>query len=174
MAILLQVQHILKFRRDEYMKTRLIIIQLIVIVAGTFPGICQTAHNRIDLDKINPDRPLAGELYSPSSAPDIVTYFNRNWSMGDIWLTDGTMVRNKKIRYNGLLDELFWQEPVSNQTIKLDKGAVLRFHFQDLMGDTSVYFSKLKVKQNILADSLEIFGEEIYRGDLSLYILNTI
>ncbi len=154
------------------MKTKLLFLQFIFLGIVSFPGLCQTACNCIGLDEINSEQPLSGELFSPVSSPDIVTYFNRNWLIGDIWLTDGSIIRSKKIRYNGLLDELFWLEPESNRTIMLDKGAVTRFHFHDIMGDTAVYFSRLKIKRNILADSTEVFGEEIYRGDLSLFVLH--
>lgn len=163
----------LKFSQDESMKTKLLFLQLVLLGITSCPGFCQTACNCIDPDEINSEPPLPGELFSPVSSPDIVTYFNRNWLMGDIWLTDGSIIRNKKIRYNGLQDELFWLETESNRTIMLDKGAITRFHFHDVMGDTAVYFSRLKIKRNILADSTEVFGEEIYRGDLSLFILHT-
>jgi hypothetical protein len=106
----------------------------------------------------------------PASPPDIVTYFNKSWLIGDIWLTDGTVVKNKKIRYNGLLDELLWQEPKSNQIIKLDKEAILRFHFHDFEGDTTVYFRKIYVLRNILNDSIETYVQELYNGDLSLFV----
>jgi|GEM_PF-1739348 hypothetical protein len=116
---------------------------------------------------------LSGELYKPDILPDITTYFNSDWLSGDILMSDGTLKSNEKIKYNGLLDELFWLEPESRQTIKLDKGAILRFHYYNYQGDTSVYFRKLKVKRNTLNDSIEIFGQELFRGELSLYLLHS-
>jgi hypothetical protein len=173
MEILLPDQHFLKFSPDESMKTKLLFLQLIFLGIVSCPGLCQTSCNCIDLNEINSEPLLSGEIFSPASSPDIVTYFNKNWLTGDIWLTDGSIIRNKKIRYNGLLDELFWLEQESNKTIKLDKEAIVRFHFQNIMGDTSVYFRRLKVKRNILADSTEIYGQEVYQGDLSLFVLHT-
>ena len=116
---------------------------------------------------------LTGELFAPALPVDATTWFNSEWLSGDIYLSNGEVVRNKLIKYNGLLDELFWQEPESKNIIKLDKEAILQFHFLNFKGDTSVYFRKIKVKQNIIADSSEVFGEVVYNGRLSLYILHT-
>ncbi|MCX6302878.1 MAG: hypothetical protein NTW82_11915 [Bacteroidia bacterium] len=116
---------------------------------------------------------LTGELFTPALPVDPTTYFNSEWLSGDIYLSNGEVVRSKLIKYNGLLDELFWQEPKSKNIIKLDKEAILQFHFLNFKGDTSVYFRKIKVKQNIIADSSEVFGEVIYNGRLSLFVLHT-
>jgi len=155
------------------MKTKFILLLLILLITASYPGYCQETNSFIELNEINTEQALSGELFRPASPPDIVTYFNKSWLIGDIWLTDGTVVRNKKIRYNGLLDELLWQEPVSNQTIKLDKEAILRFHFHDFEGDTTVYFRKIYVIRNILNDSIEIYRQEIYHGDMSLFVSHT-
>jgi hypothetical protein len=155
------------------MKIKLILLQSIILGIASWTSFCQTGYNCFDNNEIDSEPSLYGELFLPASAPDIGTYFNKTWLPGDIWLTDGSMIQNKKIRYNGLLDELFWLEPESNQTVILDKEAILRFHFQNIMGDTSVYFSKLKVKRSVLTDSSEIFAQELYHGNLSLFILHT-
>jgi hypothetical protein len=126
-----------------------------------------------NIDKTDSEHYLSGELFAPSLPVDAATYFNKEWLSGDILLTNREIVRNKLIKYNGLLDELFWQEPKSKNIIKLDKEAILRFHFQNLNGDTSVYFRKIKVKRNIIADSSEVFGEIVYDGSLSLFVLHT-
>jgi hypothetical protein len=116
---------------------------------------------------------LTGELFTPDQIIDGTTYFNSEWLPGDIYLSNGEVVRNKLIKYNGSLDELFWQEPKSKNVIKLDKEAILQFHFQNLNGDSTVYFRKIKVKKNPLAESSEIFGQVVYEGSLSLFVLHT-
>jgi len=175
MAILLTDLQYLRYsrNRNESMKTKIILLQLILLGIASQPAFCQTGYNCFDIYEINTEPPLTGELMTAASQPDIVTYFNKTWLAGDIWLTDGSVIRDKKIKYNGLLDELIWLEPLSNKMIKLDKEAILQFHYLNFQGDTSVYFRKFKVKGNILADSVEIFGQEMYHGDLSLYVLHT-
>ena len=170
MVILLPDLQFLLSSPNESMKTKLILLLLILLRIASLPGYCQTGYNCFDAKVINTEQPLAGELFIPASPPDIETYFNKYWLPGDIWLTDGTVIRNKKIKYNGLLDGLFWLEPASNQTIMLDKEAILKFHFHNFQGDTSVYFRKINIIRNILNDSIEIYGQEIYHGDLSLFV----
>ena len=116
---------------------------------------------------------LTGELFAPVSAVDPATWFNSEWLPGDIYLSTGEIVRNKLIRYNGLLDELFWKEPKSGNIIKLDRDPIVQFHFKNLNGDTSIYFRKIRVKINVLYDSSDVFGEVIYDKINSLYILHT-
>jgi hypothetical protein len=104
---------------------------------------------------------------------DNTTWFNKEWLLADVYLSNGEIVRNKLLKYSGLLDELLWRQPETSIIIKLDKSAVHRFHFINYQGDTSVYFERLKVKQEMISDSSEIFGEEICRGKLSLYVFHT-
>ncbi len=136
-------------------------------------GFSQSGFNTLNERGITIETLLSGELFAPALSPDITTYFNREWLVGVVQLNDGRLVRNVKLRYNGLLDELFWLEPASNKTIKLDKQSVLRFHFLNIEGDTSVYFRRLKVKRDNFSDSIEIFGQELYRGKMSLYVLHS-
>ena len=116
---------------------------------------------------------LTGELFAPDVIVDAATYFNPAWLSGDIYLSNGEIVRNKLIKYNGLLDELFWLGPKSKNIIKLDKEAILQFHFRNINGDTSVYFRKIKFKRNILADSAVVFGQVIYNGSSALFVIHT-
>lgn len=152
------------------MKTKLFITNLFLLVIVSRVGMGQMNFNCFVTNSTDEEPLLSGELFEPAMTPNIVTYFNKEWLSGDIWLTNGRIIRNKKIKYNGLLDELFWLEPESNQTIKLDKEAILRFHFFNFQGDTTIRFRKLKVKQDIFNDSSEIFVQEIDQGNLSLLI----
>jgi len=116
---------------------------------------------------------LPGELFRPLVAIDNSTWFNKDWLTADIEMSNGEIARNKEVKYSGMLDELIWNEPQSNTAVKLDKAGISRFHFLNYKGDTSIYFSRLKVKRDLITDSVYIFGEEIYRGELSLYVLHT-
>ncbi len=115
------------------------------------------------------DPRLAGEFFVPDLPPDTLTYFNNIWLIGDIKLTDGGIVRNILLKYNSLLDELFWLENESKRTIKLDKEAVQKFLFHDYQHNTSAYFEKITVKPDLLADSIDVFGELISHDKVSLY-----
>ncbi|MGC1390187.1 MAG: hypothetical protein WA816_04060 [Bacteroidales bacterium] len=133
----------------------------------------QKSHIKDNVDLTTSEVCLTGELFTPDFIVDGSTYFNSEWLLGDIYLSDGEVSRNKLIKYNGLLDELFWQEPKSKNIIKLDKEAILQFHFQNFNGDQTVYFKKIKFKRNSISDSSEVFGQVVNEGKLSLYILHT-
>jgi hypothetical protein len=155
------------------MKSKLIIVYAILLIIS-FQNIMGQGKNSGNYSVLAFSEPyLTGELVAPDFNVDQKTYFNSEWLSGDIYLSDGGIVRNKLIKYNGLLDELFWQEPKSGNVIKLDKEAILQFHFLNFKGDTSVSFRKIRIKRNNMADSSEVFGEEIYIRNLSLFVLHT-
>jgi hypothetical protein len=154
------------------MKSNIILFYAILQIINLQSLQAQKSFSGDNADQTNYELCLTGELFTPDFIVDGTTYFNSEWLPGDIYLSNGGVVRNKLIKYNGLLDELFWQEPKSKNTIKLDKEAILRFHFQNFNGDTAVYFKKIKVRRNNISDSSEVFGEVVNEGSLSLYILH--
>jgi hypothetical protein len=155
------------------MKTRLMLAQFILFWITSSAVFCQNEYNCSGTDEPGTGQFLPGELFASTSPVDLVTYFNTDWLSGDIFLLDGRVIRNKKIKYNGFLDELFWLESESNLIVRLDKEAIVKFHFTNFQGDTSVNFRKLKIKRNSSNDSIEIFGQELYLGDLSLFVLHS-
>jgi hypothetical protein len=155
------------------MKSKIVFVYTIVLIF-TFQSLQGQKTFSIDNTDIKSSEfCLTGELFTPNQSIEDATYFNSEWLAGDIYLSNGEVVRNKLIKYNGLLDELFWQEPRSKNVIKLDKEAILQFHFLNLNGDSTIYFRKIKVKRSTISDSSEIFGQVIYEGSLSLFILRT-
>jgi hypothetical protein len=124
-------------------------------------------------NSITSDPAIPGELFIFAGPIDNTTWFNKEWLLADLSLSNGEIARNRYIKYNGLLDELLLREPESSIIVKLDKSAILQFHFLNNQGDTTVYFRRLNVKRDLVPDSTEIFGEEIYRGKLSLYVFHT-
>jgi hypothetical protein len=129
---------------------------------------CCSLKNQISY---NPSLP--GELFRPLVAIDNSTWFNKDWLTADILMENGEIVRNKEVKYSGMLDELIWNEPQSNTAIKLDKAAINSFHYLNYKGDTSIYFRRLRIKREMVADSSDIYGELIYSGKLSLFVLHT-
>lgn len=154
------------------MKPKIILAYITLLMTG-FQNISGQSISSVGThDFYNYEPYLTGELYVPDLNVNETNYFNSEWLSGDIYLSNGAIIKNKLIKYNGLLDELFWQEPKSKNVIKLDKDAIQQFHFLNLNGDTSVYFRKLKGKRNIIADSGDVFEEVVYEGNLSLFIIH--
>jgi hypothetical protein len=152
------------------MKIKFILIQVIFLAIAIRSVSGQVNYNCNCTDKIDSGPYLPGELFIPTEPLDVITYFNEDWLPGDIYLTNGEVVRNKYIKYNKLLDELLWLDPSSKKIIKLDKEGIFQFHFYNFKGDTTVYFKRITVKRHPLADSSKIFGQEIYNGRISFFI----
>ncbi len=135
--------------RNEFMKAEAILTHIILIVI-TFQhlyGQKNCYSNSIDKSSLEPY--LSGEIFTPGLPVDAITYFNQEWLSGEIFLSNGEIARNRLIKYNRLLDELFWKEPKSGKSIKLDKESILKFKFLNINGDTSVYFGSGEKGLNI-------------------------
>lgn len=127
-------------------------------------GLCQKNGGSIG-DEPN----LTGELFSTERL-NADTWFNKEWAPGEILLADGSYSVNNKIRYNSLLDELFWLEPVSGKIVKLDKGSIEQFRIIKPLDNTIASFRRLHVDSNFLADTADIFAEVLYTGGITLYL----
>jgi hypothetical protein len=143
---------------------------LIIVIQNVHCQINECCSNK---NSITSDASLPGSLFTSAGVINNNTWFNKEWLLADVYLSNGETVRSKLLRYSGLTDELLWKQPESNIIIRIDKGAVHRFHFINYQGDTSVYFERLTVKQDISVDSSDIFGEEIFHGKLSLFVWHT-
>ena len=120
------------------MKARIFLILTILLVLTTGTLYSQTSSCCECKDKTNVEPSLTGEFVEIPK--DTITWFRKEWQSGDIMLSDGQTIHNVQIKYNGLVDELFWFEPDSRKIVKLDKEAILQFHFLNIKGDTSIYF----------------------------------
>ena len=164
---------LLKTNQTDFMKIKILPVCVIFLIISCQTLISQKTGSGYYQDLTGSESCLTGEIFTQALSVDATTYFNKEWIAGDIYLSNGEVVRNKLIKYNGILDELLWKEPKSENIIKLDKEAVIQFHFQNLNGDTSVYFRKIKFKSNIITDTSEAFAQAVYTGNMSLFVLHT-
>ncbi len=152
------------------MKTQLFLIQLIILSIYVPQVFCQKQIELSENKNINIYPIFSGELFDPSANPEPITFFNREWIQGDVYLKDGGVFRGLPIRYNGLLDELFCLKPGSNQVVKMDKQAIYQFHFLNYQGDTSIYFRSIRVKRDFNNDSVDVFVQAKLLKNISLLI----
>jgi hypothetical protein len=154
------------------MKKRYILLYIILLLTTTTTIFCQSNCICLSEGKTETEPYLSGELFTSEVPLDTVTFFNNEWLSGDIYLGRGEILKNIKIRYNGLVDELFCLNPLTNRILKLDKEAIIQFRFHNLKGDTSVYFKKLKVKRSFSSDTTEIYVQVLFNRNVSLYVLH--
>jgi len=155
------------------MKTRILVILVLYLpVTPAHFLICQEDVHCQCPEVLSAESALAGELFLSTQPVDPITFYNQDWLTGDLTLINGEIIRNKVIKYNGMLDEVFWLEPESKRTILLDKEAIEHFSLFNAPDGPSVCFRKIKVKPDMVSDSTEVFGQEIYAGKISLYVLH--
>lgn len=159
----------------EIMKAKFLILSSILAWLAGNPCICQSDYNNGERDSsLNYFVPhLCGELSEAAINLDDETFFRKSWLRGDIFYTDGRIAYDENVRFNKLLNELMWLEPVSNQAIVLDKEAIAGFRiYEDL--DTSFSFRKINVKPGDTYGTADVFVQELYAGHLSLCIFHIL
>jgi hypothetical protein len=114
---------------------------------------------------------VVGELFTGELQSD--TYLNPDWIPGDLLLETGEKISNVDLKYNSLIDELFWREPESNKVIKVDKEYIKGFHFNDFRGDTTVFFRRMKIKKDYVSDSILCYLQEIEFFKIKLFIYHS-
>ncbi len=101
-------------------------------------------------------------------------YLTEEWLSGDVILDNGIAVRDKLLRYNGYLDELFWLYEGDYHQIQVDRNMVKEFRLHPPGHDNPVYFRRIEVHAPLLTGKDDIFGELLYEGDVSLYAYRRI
>jgi hypothetical protein len=110
---------------------------------------------------------LFGDLYQPQKNGVGSQYYIKEWLNGDIYLTNGNIIKNNNLRYNGFLDRLMWITPISYQQVKLDKEQIKGFCLNDKYG-TKYNYEKILIKDEFSPDSFPVYGEVLYKNRISL------
>ena len=114
------------------------------------------------LDKSAFESNLTGELLQ-SFDQTIGSQYYYDWDTANITYLSGEVVHNKKLRYNGYLNEMIWLTPITFKQIKLDKADMKEVYFLNL----HTTFRPLKI--NTYQDTVIIFVEVLYQNKLACY-----
>lgn len=118
---------------------------------------------------------LSGKLSMPPRQPIGNQHYPvEEWLSGSVTLENGIVVKNKMLRYNGYIDELFWLFEGDYQQIQVDKYFVKKFHLHVPRKEKPLIFHRIKADSPILIGRDEIFGELLYEGDVRLYAYRRI
>ena len=112
---------------------------------------------------------LIGEIYHEPVKYVGNQYFYKDWTLGNILLTNGQKVLNKQLKYNGLLDELIWYNPVNIGTFKLDKAEISEFWLKK-SAEEIVHFKQINLPETKEHQTSKIFVQVESEGKFSLYI----
>lgn len=118
--------------------------------------------------------PLAGEITRPVEGLIGSQYYINEWLNGDVTLINGAVARDKKLRYNGLLDEVFWLHEESLQHIKLDRHLISEFCLTLPDSGDSLLFRRIETDALRLSRTGDIFVQVLYDDVISLYAYRRI
>ena len=142
-----------------------ILLLLICISANAQTNVIQTIP---DIDSTFTSK-LTGEYFYENTHYIGEQFFNKDWTEGDILLSNGTMIYKKSLKYNGLLDELIWLNSSNYGKFKLDKSSISEFWLKNI-SDHDIHFKRINVRDTSLTRQPDIFAEVKVEGKLSLYI----
>lgn len=116
---------------------------------------------------------LTGKTFVENRAHRGNQYYNTDWLTGDILLSTGEVVYNKKLKYNGLFDEVIWLNTMIPGVYSIDRSLISEFRLKN--DDNQITrFVKINVKDSTLGHENDIFVEELVKGDISLYVQRKI
>ena len=84
-------------------------------------------------------------------------------------LENGMVAENVRLRYNGLIDELFWLHEGSMQHIRLDRGLVSGFRMYVPEEDERLEFTKVERGRLSMLGTSDIFVQVLYDDIVILY-----
>ncbi len=113
--------------------------------------------------------PLAGEVREPTGMYTGDKYFKNEWLKGDVMLENGIVAENVKLRYNGLIDEVFWLHEGSLQHIMLDRGLVSGFRMYVPEENEMLLFEKVERSLLRMQGSKELYVQVLYDDIVTLY-----
>jgi len=117
---------------------------------------------------------LTGELYKPDTISSRgEQFFNGQWVESSVLLSTGERIDGVKIKYNGFLDEVIWQNTSNFKQFQLDKSYISDFWLKNDM-DSTIHFQRLNITDSTARNPSGIFVEVAVEGKLSLYIQHKV
>ncbi len=150
------------------------ILLYILITAAIFPAEVMYAQEsksclcNATLDSIM-EPVLTGDLYQTWDKGIGSQYYTDEWLLGDVYLTNKTVVKDKYLRFNQYYNKLMWLTPINHQQVMLDKEQMEGFCLKPTSG-LRFCFQKIPVKPDLSPDSLLVFGQILYKDSISLFI----
>lgn len=102
--------------------------------------------------------------------PGRIKQFYKNWLPGELQMSDGTIVKNKILGYNCLLDEVIWMRTTDYQQVVLYKKAITGFTLYDSNNKETSEFKKFYLKKSSVGDSTGTFLQVLVKGRLTLLV----
>lgn len=116
---------------------------------------------------------LTGDLYTTTVKGIGSQYFIDQWLLGDVYLSNNIVVKNRYLRFNQYYNKLMWLTSTNHQQVMLDKEPVEGFCLNTNFGQ-SICFWKIPVKPDLSFDTIQVYAEVLYDDSISLFVYKRI
>jgi len=112
------------------------------------------------------------EYHNPVEGYEGQQYFN-SWTLGEVMLNNGDVIKSIFLRYDKYLDELLWFRKSDLRTGIVKKDGITGFRLFDDRNNLSASFIKKKIILP-LADSTDVFLQVLVSGQVPLYVYRNV
>jgi len=116
---------------------------------------------------------LTGESYNEFKRFKGNPFIMDDWMESEILLATGQIVHKKDIKYNGLLDQVVWLNPVNSNQVILDKLSLNEFWYVNMKRE-HVHFRRIDIVESATGHHSQVFAEAAVEGKISIYIQRRI
>ncbi len=116
---------------------------------------------------------LTGEMYTEFKRFKGNPFITDDWMESEILLATGQIVHKKDIKYNGLLDQVVWLNPVNSNQVILDKLSLNEFWYVNMKGE-QVHFRRIDIVESATGHHSQVFAEAAVEGKISFFIQRRI
>ncbi len=117
---------------------------------------------------------LSGEIYTYTLNTKDSQHYVDYWSQGEVLLTNGEVVTDQLLMYNGYLDELIWLHPATYNTIRVDKNLVASFRLFIAYPSDTVEFRHITYRYWFQPSPVSAFVTPLHTGNFSLMLQHSI
>lgn len=117
---------------------------------------------------------LSGEVYNYTLNTKDSQHYVDHWSQGEVLLTNGEVITDQLLMYNGYLDELIWLHPTTYNTIRVDKNLVASFRLFIAYPPDTVEFRHITYRYWYQPSPVSAFVTPLHTGNFSLMLRHSI
>ncbi len=154
----------MKMNHIKIILVLILLVNVVRIKAQDSDCPCNTEKEKIE----SYENYLVGKAFINRYPAKNIQFFN-NWLKGDVFLTDGSIIRGELLRYSGRTDELLWMRNSDYQVATVIREQVSRFVLLDEMGQVYATFVKVKHKNLQHSENNDMYLQLLADGKVNLY-----
>ena len=113
---------------------------------------------------------LTGEIFTPTVNYSGNAWYSSGWVNGTVETINGVVYTGQQLRYNMLLDQLFWLSPNANRRVMLDKNTIKSFMLE-MEGEVMHSFRKIYLPDPVTGTLQGIFARILFDQEQGVTLL---